>query len=149
MSSTYIMVCGCFFRDGVGPLHRVEGIMDRFVYKDIVEKTMLPFAKRQMPRGWIYQQDNDPKQTSNHVEEWFSKEKIRVMEWPFQSPDLNSSEHLWEELDQKLHKQKRYDIVRDRSETFRRYYILFLKIQDGCFSISESMRTLSILNIVL
>ena len=59
------MVWGCFSRDGVGPLHRVEGIMDRFVFKDIVEKTMLPFAKRQMPREWIYQQDNDPKHTSN------------------------------------------------------------------------------------
>ena len=66
-----IMVWGCFSRDGVGPLHRVEGIMDRFVYKDIVEKTMLPFAKRQMPRVWIHQQDNDPKHTSNHFKEWF------------------------------------------------------------------------------
>lgn len=33
-----IVVWGCSFCKGVGLLFRVEGIMDRFVYKDILDK---------------------------------------------------------------------------------------------------------------
>jgi hypothetical protein len=54
-----IKVWGCFSRDGVGPLHRAEGNTDLFMYKNNVQHTRLPLAKRNIPRGWIYQQDNE------------------------------------------------------------------------------------------
>ena len=31
-----VMVWGCFSRDGIGPLHRITGIMDRYVYEEIL-----------------------------------------------------------------------------------------------------------------
>lgn len=64
-----VMVWGCFSRDGIGPLHRINGIMDKFMYADILKKHMLPHAKLKMPRGWWFQQDNDPKHASKHVKE--------------------------------------------------------------------------------
>lgn len=36
-----------------------------------------------------FQQNNDPKQTSEVVKEWISHARIEVLERPFQSPDLN------------------------------------------------------------
>ena len=59
-----VMVWGCFSRSGTGPLVRIEGVMDRFVYKDILQTHMLPFAEEEMPLHWLLQQDNDPKHTS-------------------------------------------------------------------------------------
>lgn len=101
-----IKVWGCFSGHGVGPIKKIEGNMDKFQYKNILENTMLPYADDHLPVIWTFQHDNDPKHTSGVVKEFLRSQSVTVLDWPPYSPDINPIENLWSRVKKMVAKKR-------------------------------------------
>ncbi len=69
----HIMLGSCFSAKGTGPLHRIEGPMDGAIYQNI-RWELLPSARTlKMVCRWVFQHDNDQKDTTKATKEWHIK----------------------------------------------------------------------------
>ena len=61
--------------------------------------------KLYLENNFIFQQDNYPKhKATKKTTAFFKSNKIKLLEWPPQSPDLNPIENLWAYLDENVNK---------------------------------------------
>ncbi|KAJ8462969.1 hypothetical protein ONZ51_g10558 [Trametes cubensis] len=126
-----IMVWGCITANGVGRLHRINGIMDAKKYCAILEQSLLGTLHDHhlSPSAIIFQQDNDRKHTSKLAQHWFEDHHITVLPWPSSSPDMNIIEHVWGELKRRVH--ARNPLPRNREE-------LWTALQEEWYGLSPS-----------
>jgi len=106
-----IKVWGCISSEGVGPLVRYYGTMNSDDFLKILQNNLplwYPKIRGTATRqgSLIFQQDNSKIHTANKIIEWLNDNKIRTLEWPPYSPDLNPIENLWGIIQDKLYENR-------------------------------------------
>ncbi len=135
-----VMVWGCFIKNKLGPLVRLEGRITAKIYiEEILEKHLLPFVNDlENNDNCIFQEDNAPIHTARIAKKWKEDNNITSLPWPAQSPDLNPIENLWDELDRKVRKHK--PLPKNQDDLWRILQEEWLKLDENTIkSLVDSM----------
>ncbi|KAI4894642.1 hypothetical protein NFI96_001033 [Prochilodus magdalenae] len=105
-----LMFWGCVSYKGTGNLVKVEGKMNAARYQQILEANLHSSARKlRIGHTWTLQHDNDPKHKAKSTSHWLQQNKVKVLEWPSQSPDLDIIEPLWGDLECAIHARQPWE----------------------------------------
>ncbi|EXX68552.1 IS630 family transposase [Rhizophagus irregularis DAOM 181602=DAOM 197198] len=112
-----VMVWECFAGGIKGPLifcdENKEGgeKINSNTYIRILNSHLYPFQHTVCEltgRAAIFQQDNAPIHTTKITKNWLKKNKIAIIDWPANSPDLNPIENIWKQLKDNIQARKTF-----------------------------------------
>lgn len=97
-----VMVWGCFSGMGRGSLYFVEeGVtVNADEYLRILDDKLVRIMT--LHNCSVFQQDGAPAHSAKKVTQWLARNRVKVLEWPGNSPDLNPIENLWMVMKRKL-----------------------------------------------
>jgi transposase len=110
-----LMFWGAFSSVGSGPLIALNERVDSRSYLSTLNKILLPYLKS-LKKPVTFMHDNAPAHASDRVKKWFKHHKIRTLNWPPQSPDLNPIENVWGILKNKLRRYETFSTNKDHLE---------------------------------
>jgi len=96
------MMWGCISSEGCACIEILEKNvrMDSKMYLNILERKLVRFME--IHSCTRFMQDSAPCHVSKLTMGWFNRNRIEVLDWPGNSPDLNPIENVWKVLKSKV-----------------------------------------------
>jgi len=106
------IIWGCFADTKLDPIAFIERTVNTDVYIVLFQDNLVTFIDAIIADGTtnvIFQQNNTSPHISKKTCAWFdtvmNEHNFVMMEWPPNSPDMNSIENLWTHLKTELHRR--------------------------------------------
>lgn len=90
-----------------------DGIMDKHLFVNILNSSLLPSIGVLYPHGHRLMQDNDPKHTLGFAAQWMINNGVNWWKTPPESPDINPIENLWHELKEYIRREVKPKVKQD------------------------------------
>ncbi|GFT83171.1 transposable element Tcb2 transposase [Trichonephila clavipes] len=91
---TKIMIWSVISSKGTGCLDVVKGMIRQDQYKNL----LIPQLEEWFSNGesYIFMQDGAPCHTARSIKAFLAEQNVLLLDWPGNSPDMNTIENVWE-----------------------------------------------------
>ena len=100
-----------------------SGIMNTERLATILEAGLIPFIEEKFSDGHGLFQDNDPKHSSQYIEDFFAHKNINWWPTPPESPDLNPIENIWGSLKHYLRTSYKPRNLQDLKDVIEQFWV--------------------------
>ena len=105
-----VMVWGMTLPSGEIQVQRLIGKVDSDVYIAMLKEKVVPYLNSKFGQEkYLFQQDNCRVHVSKKTKNYLSSAKVKTIDWPSYSPDLNIQENVWKMISDEVYNTKQYD----------------------------------------
>ena len=94
-----LIVWDAFHASAKSELVVVDGTVNQQRYIGILRQNLLPWARATFHRNFARVHDNATPHTARNTRNFLVGEEVEFMQCPAQSPDLNPTEHISDQMD--------------------------------------------------